>query len=139
MATEHPARAASHRSMEAVHAKDKKAWLDIFADDAIVEDPIGPSPLDPEGKGHRGKEAIAAFWDRQVAPSRILVKIERSYACGLEVANVGNITIVAPNGTVMLVDGVLTYRVNEAGQLVALRGYWEMDKMKVYPPLEDRK
>jgi hypothetical protein len=28
----------------------------VFPDDAIVEDPIGPSHFDPEGKGHRGNE-----------------------------------------------------------------------------------
>ena len=32
-------------------ARDKDAWLAVFADDAIVEDPIGPSHFDPEGKG----------------------------------------------------------------------------------------
>ena len=44
-------------------ARDKETSLAVFADDAIVEDPIGPSHFDPEGKGHRGKEAIAKFFD----------------------------------------------------------------------------
>jgi ketosteroid isomerase-like protein len=121
--------------MEAVHKKDKKAWLDNFADDAVVEDPIGASPLDPEGKGHRGKKAIEAFWDRQIEPNRVMFNIKHSYAAGPEVANVGTITIAAQNGTVMLVDIVITYRVNDAGKLAALRAYWEMDKMKVFAPL----
>ncbi len=50
-------------------ARDKEAWLDVFADDAIVEDPIGPSHFDPEGKGHRGSDAISAFWDKVIAPT----------------------------------------------------------------------
>ena len=41
----------------------------MFADDAIVEDPIGPSHFDPEGKGHRGRDAISAFWDKAIAPT----------------------------------------------------------------------
>ena len=82
MTDQHPARAAGQRSMDAVHAKDKQAWVDNFADDAIVEDPIGVSPLDPEGKGHRGKEAIAAFWDQQIAPNRVMFNIKHSYAAG---------------------------------------------------------
>lgn len=135
MTDEHPARAASRRSMEAVHAKDKQAWVDNFAEDGIIEDPIGASPLDPEGKGHRGKEAIARFWDRQIGPNRVLFNIEASYAAGLEVANVGTITVVAPGGAVMLVSGVFTYRANEAGKLAALRAYWELGEMKVFPPL----
>ena len=133
MSSEHPARAAAQRSMEAVHAKDKQAWVDNFAEDGIVEDPIGASPLDPDGKGHRGRQAIAAFWDRQIAPNRVLFDIRHSYACGDEVANVGSITIVLPNGAVTLVDGVFTYRVDDAGKVKALRAYWEFPP-RIFPP-----
>jgi steroid delta-isomerase len=136
MSEEHPARAASRRSMEAVHAKDKQAWVDNFTDDAIIEDPIGASPLDPEGKGHRGKDAIARFWDKQIGPNRVLFNIERSYAAGLEVANVGTITVLMPGGMVMLVDGVFTYRVDETGKLSALRAYWELGELKMFPPAD---
>lgn len=31
--------------------------------DAVVQDPIGPSPFDPAGDGHRGPEAMRAFWE----------------------------------------------------------------------------
>ena len=66
-----PAHLAGKRSREAAMARDKEAWLAVFADDAIVEDPIGPSHFDPEGKGHRGKEAIAEFCDMAIAPSEL--------------------------------------------------------------------
>jgi prepilin-type processing-associated H-X9-DG protein len=132
--TEHPARAASRRSMEIVQRKvrrpgDKEEWLALFTDDAIIEDPIGRSPLDPEGMGHRGKAAIAAFWDAHVASIGITLDIERSYACGNEVANVGTITTRMPDGSTAVVEGVFTYRVNDAGKLTWLRAYWEFDKM----------
>ena len=74
-------------------ARDKEAWLAVFADDAIVEDPIGPSHFDPEGKGHRGKEAIAKFYDMAIAPSELTFNFEKTYQCGNEEANVGNIVI----------------------------------------------
>jgi ketosteroid isomerase-like protein len=131
MSTEHPARAASQRSMEIVQGKGagaKERWLALFADDAIIEDPIGKSPLDPEGNGHRGKAAVAAFWDMAIAQVAITFDIERSYACGNEVANVGTITSVT-GGMTVVVPGVFTYRVNDAGQIVALRAYWEFDKV----------
>ena len=136
MSMDHPARAASQRSIDACHAKDKQAWVDNFADDAIIEDPIGPSPLDPEGKGHRGKQAIARFWDNQIAPNRLMFNIRESYAAGQEVANVGSITVVMPNGAAMIVTGVFTYRVNEAGKVAAMRAYWEMGGLKAFAPPE---
>ena len=59
----HPARRAAWRSIDAVARGDKQAWLDNFADDAKVEDPVGKSALDPKGEGFRGKDAIAGFWE----------------------------------------------------------------------------
>jgi ketosteroid isomerase-like protein len=132
--TEHPARAAARRSMEAVHRKDRQAWLDNFADDAVVEDPVGRSPLDPEGKGHRGKTAIAAFWDRVIGPNRVLMEIRQSYAAGDEVANVGTITAVLPNGAATQVEGVFLYRADPAGRLVSLRAFWELARLRAVSP-----
>ena len=134
MADEHPARAAAQRSMDCVHAKKREDWLANFAEDACIEDPIGQSPLDPSGQGHRGSQAIAAFWDRVIAPNRVMFNVARSYACGNECANVGTITTLLPNGATGIVDGVFTYRVNDAGKLVSLRAHWELGNMKVFPP-----
>jgi ketosteroid isomerase-like protein len=120
--------------MDAVHRKDKQAWVDNFADDAIVEDPIGPSILDPSGAGQRGKAAIAAFWEKLIGPNRVFFDVRESYAGGLECAYVGSVNTVLPNGAVMIVNGVFTYRVNEAGKVVALRAYWEPTRMKSVAP-----
>lgn len=125
---EHPAHLAGKRSRDAVAARDKQAWLDNFADDAIVQDPIGPSFFDPEGRGHRGKEAIAAFWDKAIAPTDNLeFKFVDTFQCGSEEANVGSI-VTTMGGHRITTPGVFTYRANDAGQLVALRAYWEVDR-----------
>ena len=129
MVDEHPARAASRRSVHAVQAKTKEAWLDLFADDALIEDPIGVSPIDREGRGQRGKAAISAFWDAQIAPNQIHFEVRESYAAGFECANVGTITITMPNGMRARVDGVFVYRVNAAGKLESMRAFWEFDRM----------
>jgi steroid Delta-isomerase len=126
--TKHPAHEAGRRSREAVQARDKEAWLAVFADDAIVEDPIGPSAFDPEGKGHRGRDAIAAFWDLAIAPTtKIEFHFRDTYQCGNEEANVGHILIT--RGVYQItVEGVFTYKANDDGKMVALRAYWEMDR-----------
>ena len=106
--------------------RDKEAWLALFADDAVLEDPIGPSHFDPDGKGHRGKEAIAKFFDMAIAPSQLEFNFAATYQCGNEEANVGNIVIVA-SGYRVVAEGVFTYRVDDEGKIVALRAYWELD------------
>jgi steroid delta-isomerase len=126
--TERPAHAAGRRSREAVRAKDKGAWLAVFADDAIVEDPIGPSAFDPKGKGHRGRDAISAFWDNTIASTdNIEFNFHETYQCGNEEANVGNI-VITMGGHQITAEGVFTYKVDDEGKLVALRAFWEMER-----------
>jgi len=127
------ARDLARRSQAAVRAKDRAAWLALWAPDAVIQDPIGPSPFDPAGQGHRGPDAIAAFYDNVIGPNdSITFEIEDSYLCGDEVADVGIIRTVLPGGThVAVVHGVYTYRANGAGKLVALRAFWEFDAVEV--------
>jgi ketosteroid isomerase-like protein len=121
--------------MAAVEAGDREAWLAIFTDDAVVEDPIGVSPLSPDGQGRRGKAAIAAFWDDVISSGHVTFDIRESYACGDECANVGRITTTFPDGGRSHVEGVYTYRVDGDGNLVALRAFWEFDAL-TYEPAE---
>ena len=136
--SEHPARRAAWRSMDAVARGDKQAWLDNFADDACVEDPVGKSMIDPTGKGHRGKAAIEAFWDQNIANARPMFCLQSSIACGDECANVGTLMIQFENGLVTKLYGVFVYRVNETGRVVSLRTYWETGEMQVHPPFAER-
>ena len=128
---EHPARRAALLSREYVHTKNREGWLGLYAEEAIIEDPIGESIIDPEGKGHRGTAAREAFWDSFIAPANIHIDILDSYAAGNEVANhvILTITIDMGEGKSLLqkVHGVFTYEVNNEGKLLALRGYWETD------------
>jgi len=134
----HPAQLAAWRSIDAVARGDKQAWLDNFADDAIVEDPVGKSMIDPTGEGHRGKAAISQFWDKNIAAARPMFCLQRSLCAGDECANVGTLTIQFRNGLVTQLYGVFVYRVNDAGKVLSLRTFWESDEMAVYPPFEER-
>jgi ketosteroid isomerase-like protein len=129
------ARELGIRSRAAVHAMDREGWLDLFADDALVQDPIGPSAFDPEGKGHRGKEAIAAFYDTVIAPSEAIdFEINESYLAGGggEVADVGVIRTTIAGGTHQaIVHVVMTYRSDGANKIAALRAYWEFDALEL--------
>ena len=126
---DHPARAASIRSMQAVESGDRAGWLALFAADAVVADPIGVSALDPTGLGHRGPEAIAAFYDTVIGPNEVRFTIRESWEAGDEVANVGRITTTMPDGLVVHTDGVFTYRIDEHGKVAALRAYWSVDRL----------
>ena len=136
--SKHPARRAAWRSIDAVARGDKQAWLDNFADDAIVEDPIGKSLIDPIGEGHRGKAAIEKFWDANIANARPMFSLQRSICCGDECANVGTLTIQFENGLVTQLYGVFVYTVKADGKVASLRTYWEPEEMQVFPPFAER-
>jgi steroid delta-isomerase len=133
---QHPARDVAIASMSAVEAGDRAGWLALFTDDAVVEDPVGPSMFDPEGRGHRGLDAIAGFYDDVIASGSVSFDIRESYAAGDECANVGTITTWFPDGSRAVVEGVYTYRTNGAGRLVALRAFWEVDKIRMHAAAE---
>lgn len=131
--TTETARSLGERSRAAVAAKDRQGWIELFAPDGVVEDPIGPSPFDPEGIGHRGHEAIGAFYDMVIADAEsIEFDIEESYLCGHEAAAVGTIRTTLAGGThVAVVRCIFTYRADRNGKLEALRSYWEMSAMQL--------
>jgi len=127
--TTHPARTASRRSMDAVTRRAKEEWLALFAEDAVIEDPVGRSMFDETGDGHRGPAAIAAFWDKTIGiTERMEFDIRDSFAAGNEVANVGTITAFLPGGSVVDTEGVFVYRVNDDGLVVSLRAFWETER-----------
>ncbi|MFD3507257.1 nuclear transport factor 2 family protein [Nocardia sp. NPDC058666] len=127
-AVEKTARAAGLASQAAVRAKDRAAWVALFAEDGIVEDPVGPSGFDPEGVGHRGHEAIGAFWDKAIAMTdSIEFLFEDSFECGNEIAFTGLIRTTLA-GYLVDAEGVFTYKVNADGKIAALRAFWEVDR-----------
>ena len=64
---------ASENSAKFAMAGDTESWLGLFADDAFLADPVGKSPVDPEGKGHRGKASIERFWDNVIGKANLTI------------------------------------------------------------------
>jgi len=126
---DHPARRASQRSYAAVGTGVLAEWLKVYAEDAVIEDPVGPSWFDPEGKGHHGHAGISAFWEKAIAPiEQFTFLIHDSHACGDSCANIGTITTRFADGTVVDTDLVMIYTVNDDGQVASMRAYWEAER-----------
>jgi steroid Delta-isomerase len=119
----HPAQRASALSARYASERNKSAWLDLYAEDAIIQDPVGVSPLDPSGIGHRGRAALTRFWDMIIGPGNMTYRIRESYPCGNECANVWSLTNKTAGGDIT-VDLVSIYSVNAAGKLTAMRAFW---------------
>jgi|TARA_B110000977_G_C11054953_1_gene483711 ketosteroid isomerase-like protein len=127
----HPAAQANMDSIRLMMAKDKAGWLDLYADDAIVSDPVGKSPFDLEGKGHIGKAAIEQFWDMVIAPSN--AKLTAGLRCSS-----GDKTCAVPmtavndlgDGNVITINMVAIYQLNDAGKIASMKAYWDWSEME---------
>ncbi|MDY6995980.1 MAG: nuclear transport factor 2 family protein [Actinomycetota bacterium] len=126
-----PVVAASQGSWRAVQAGDKAGWLALMADDVVIEDPIGEAVTNPDGTGVRGKAAVADFFDTNIGPNRLRITCEETFPSSspTEIAYILVLETTFPNGFVATVRGVFTYRVDDAGLITNLRGFWNMDAM----------
>ncbi|MCL2544173.1 MAG: nuclear transport factor 2 family protein [Nocardioidaceae bacterium] len=127
----HPAREASQRSYSAVAKGDLAEWLTVYAEDAVIEDPVGPSMFDPEGKGHRGHAGISAFWEKAIAPiARFEFDIHDSFANpgSNTCANIGRIRTSFPDGSYTTTELIMVYEVHEDGRVRSMRAFWEPER-----------
>jgi steroid delta-isomerase len=115
-----------------VQAGDKDGWLALMTDDVLIEDPIGESVTNPDGNGVRGKQAVAAFFDANIGPNQLTVTREETFPSSslTEIAYILVLRTLFPNGFTATVRGVFTYRVDDAGLITNLRGFWNLDAMQ---------
>lgn len=124
-----PAITAHKASIAHSMAGNKAQWLEGFADDAVVQDPVGPSPFDPEGKGFKGKQRISEFWDLMIGPSSLSIVPHMRIACGNNTVAV-NMTVTNDMGeSTSVVEMVVIYEVNNIGKLVSLKAYWDLEAL----------
>jgi steroid delta-isomerase len=127
-----PVVTASEASWRCVQAGDKDGWLALMTDDVLIEDPIGESVTNPDGNGVRGKQAVAAFFDANIGPNQLTVTREETFPSSslTEIAYILVLRTLFPNGFTATVRGVFTYRVDDAGLITNLRGFWNLDAMQ---------
>ena len=114
-----------HTSLSAVKAGDRGAWLALFADNAVVEDPVGPYEWDPEGKGQQGKAAIAAFYDMFSAFQEAFdFEIHQLEPRGNEVACCVSMHITMKDGTKATTRAINIYKQGPDGLIQSLRSFW---------------
>lgn len=117
--------AVSQEAMQAVMNKDREAWIAAFSEDALLRDPVGGSPLDPEGRGLRGHEAMRRFWDAVVAPAHsVRFRVHQEFPSGDAVAKVATVEINYANAPTIEYDGVFVYEADRHGRIATLSGYF---------------
>ena len=128
---DHPARRASQRSYSAVAKGDLTEWLTVYSEQAVLEDPVGPSMFDPEGKGHRGHDGISAFWKLAIEPIETFeFTITDSFANpgSNTCANIGSIRTSFADGSFTTTELIMVYVVGEDGRVASMKAFWEPER-----------
>lgn len=121
--TERRTRAAVEAYVKAWASGDRAALLEVFAEDATWEDPVGTPP-------YRGREAIGAFWDSAHAGGATLTpEVKRIVVCGSEAILLFRMVVRAPNGGGMGLDICDHMQVDEAGRILRARAFWDAQCM----------
>jgi hypothetical protein len=111
-----------------VAAHDRQAWLDLFADDATVEDPVGSAAaLKRDG-------TLAGFWDTFIAPHAIRFEVKADYVQGDDVLRDVIIHTQMREGVSVQVPAYLLYRSQRydgARRLVRMAAHWTLKQSKV--------
>lgn len=123
-------------SPEAVAIHDKAAWMSIFAQYHVVEDPVGSKPhvggLYDGKSGVRGHGALSRFYDTFIAPNTINFAVDQDLVLNNHVVRDLTINLEMSDSVHAQVPMHLLYElVEEDGQWKILRlgAHWEMVPM----------
>lgn len=106
--------AVVHRYVQAFAESDMNIIRDIFATDAVVEDPVGSDP-------HVGMAAIEAFYEQSL-PGPTTLELTGNPRCA------GNAVAFPFNAVVgdMRIEIIDVFEFNDAGKVQSMRAYWSM-------------
>ena len=125
--------AFAERSPRAVANKDRRGWINLFAENSVVEDPVGSAPHSsgvPEGRGgSRAASRLGAFYDTFIAPNEIQFQVDSDSVSGLQVMRDLTIQIdMSPQVTVYVPVHLLYELCIQEGELkiARLAAHWEL-------------
>lgn len=104
--------AAVHKYVEAFDKQDMDLIRDIYADDAVVEDPVGTDP-------HVGIDAVVGFYKNALGSGAKLELTGNCRCAGNSVAF--PFRVVMGEMKIEIID-VFTF--NEAGKVIDMKAYW---------------
>ncbi len=112
--------AAVEEYFEAVGAFDVQRYVNNFAPDGVLEDPVGTPPV-------QGTAALTAFISNIIAPfSQIKHKIQDINVCGHEAAVNWKLNLKTTTGKKITIDGMGVFNFNQAGKLQSVREFWDL-------------
>lgn len=122
MPTEEQKLAAVHAYIAAFDQGDAEAAAALFADDAVVEDPVGTPPK-------RGIAEIREFYAMSIATGAKL-ELLGDPRCVADYVAFPFAVKLAMNGAEMVIEVIDTFRLNADGKITEMRAFFGPANMK---------
>ena len=110
--------AVVHKYVEAFDKQDIAIIREIYADDGVVEDPVGTDP-------HRGIEAVCAFYEAGLASGAKLHLTGTPRCAGNAVAFPFQVRMDA-----MVIEAIDVFEFNDAGKIASMKAFWGPENMQ---------
>ena len=98
---------------------DAQARVALFADNAVIEDPVGAAAVE-------GKAALLEFWQRAaVVPTVFEPTLERLVVCGNEALVAFSLRVSVtgmPGCTIQILEN---FKLDKQGKIRSLRAFWD--------------
>ena len=115
------AKAACEAYVRCLTESDLEGLLDLFADDAAIEDPVGTD-------WREGKEVLRAFYTEACQGVAKAELTGNPRVAGNEVAFPFNVTAGAP-GQQVVINIIDIFKFNEDGKIATMRAFWGPNNM----------
>ena len=119
-------------SPAAVAAHDKQGWLQIFARDCVVEDPVGSVPHVCSAGDQGPDSPLSRFYDTFISANDICFLVERDIVCDRHVVRDLSIEITMSPQVVVTVPMHLLYELTQQDgelRIARLAAHWELGPM----------
>jgi steroid delta-isomerase len=121
MADANQIRQTYQRYTELVNKGDVDGILELYADDASIEDPVGSEP-------RVGRDAIRAFYE--ASAGTITMKVSGSVRVAGHEAATPLKVLMGPEGEQSVLEIISTMAFDEAGKVTAMRAFWSLDAIR---------
>ena len=112
--------AAVEEYFASIGSLDVARFVNNFAPDGVLEDPVGTPPVP-------GTPAIAAFFGAIIAPfSEIKPKVQEVIVCAHEAAVNWRLQLTTTTGKKITIDGMGVFNFNQDGKLQSVREFWDL-------------
>lgn len=104
---------------ENMSAMSLQGWREIFAEDALVFDPVGKPPIKPKEDAEKFFAIIANFFET------LELSQDHTFIIDNEAAVKWTMKILAKNGKQARAQGISVFTINEAGKIQQVSSYWD--------------